>query len=75
MPRIQPTDHMELRRKEDQGVDASVLHRRRNRIIWEVEGDKDLGGRKEEKGNKGEQAYEIDEANSANASLSNVRRG
>lgn len=23
---IKPTDHMELRRKEDQGVDASVLH-------------------------------------------------
>jgi hypothetical protein len=51
---------MELRRKEDQGVDASSLHRRRNRIIWEVEGDKDLGGRKEEKGNKGEQAYVLE---------------
>ena len=26
MPMIQPTDHIELRKKEDQGVDASVLH-------------------------------------------------
>ena len=33
MPMIQPTDHMELRRKEDQDVDASVLHRGWNRMI------------------------------------------
>jgi hypothetical protein len=26
MPMIQPTDHMESRRKEDQGVDGSVLN-------------------------------------------------
>jgi hypothetical protein len=26
MPMIQPADHMELRRKEDQSVDVSVLH-------------------------------------------------
>jgi hypothetical protein len=26
MPTIQPTDLTELRRKEDQGVDASVVH-------------------------------------------------
>jgi hypothetical protein len=26
MPTIQFTDHMEFRRKEDQGVDASILH-------------------------------------------------
>jgi hypothetical protein len=29
----QPTDQMELRRKENQGMDASVLHYRGNRII------------------------------------------
>jgi hypothetical protein len=48
MPMIQLTDHMELRRKEDQGVDASVLP-------WglgtgssqEVEGEGELGGREE----------------------------
>ena len=34
----QPTDHIELRRKEDQSVDASILHREGNRMIWEVEG-------------------------------------
>jgi hypothetical protein len=33
VPRIQPTYHMELRRKEDQVVDASVLHRRGKRMI------------------------------------------
>jgi hypothetical protein len=26
IPMIHPTDHMELRRKEDQGVDPSVQH-------------------------------------------------
>jgi hypothetical protein len=29
---IQPTDHMELRRKEDQGVNASKSLRRGNKI-------------------------------------------
>jgi hypothetical protein len=33
MPVIQPTDDMELRRKEDLSVNASVLHRRGNRMI------------------------------------------
>jgi hypothetical protein len=33
MPRMQCTEHVELRSKEDQGVDASVLHWVRNRII------------------------------------------
>jgi hypothetical protein len=35
---IQSTDHMELRRMEDQGVDASVLHRGVKRVILGVEG-------------------------------------
>ena len=35
MPMIQPTDHMELRRKEDQGVDVSTLHKGRNSMIVE----------------------------------------
>jgi hypothetical protein len=33
MPMIQPTDQMELRRMEDQGVDVSVLHRVGTRMI------------------------------------------
>jgi hypothetical protein len=30
---IQPTDHMKLKKMEDQSVDASVLPRRGNKII------------------------------------------
>ena len=33
IPTIQPTNHMELKKKEDQSVDVSILHRRRNKII------------------------------------------
>jgi hypothetical protein len=43
MPKIQFSDHMKLKKKEDQNVDASVLLRRG--IFREVEGGKDLGGR------------------------------
>ena len=32
-PKIQFTDHMKLRKKEDQSVDALVLLRRRNKIL------------------------------------------
>ena len=45
MPTIQTTDHMELRRKESQGVDASVLCPGRNRTIKG-------GGRREGPGRK-----------------------
>ena len=33
IPKIQFTDHMKLKKKEDQNVDASVLFRRVNKII------------------------------------------
>ena len=44
-------DHMKLKRKEDQRVDASVLLRRGNKIIkgsrgWEGLGRKRRGGKK-----------------------------
>ena len=49
MPTIQLTDHMKLKRKEDQRVNASVLLRRGNDIIkgsrgWEGLGRKSGGG-------------------------------
>ena len=51
IPMIQLTDHMKLKRKEDQRVDASVLLRRGNKIIkgsrgWEGLGRKRRGGKK-----------------------------
>ena len=30
---IQPTNHMELKKKENQSMDASILHRRGSKII------------------------------------------
>ena len=33
IPKIQFTDHMKLKKKEDQSVNASVLLRRRNKIL------------------------------------------
>ena len=33
IPKIQFTDHMKLKKKEDQSVDASVLLRRGNKIL------------------------------------------
>ena len=33
VPMIQPTNYMELKKKEDQSVDASILHRKGNKII------------------------------------------
>jgi hypothetical protein len=47
MPRIQPTDHMELRRKEDQDMDASPMHRGRNIMIMGGGGRGHLGGKEE----------------------------
>jgi hypothetical protein len=44
---IHPTDHMELRRKEDQGVDPSVQHWGGNRTIKGGGGRGDLAGREE----------------------------
>jgi hypothetical protein len=35
---IQPTNHLELKKKEDQRVDASILHRMGNKIIIEGRG-------------------------------------
>jgi hypothetical protein len=49
---IHLTDHTMLKKKEDQSVDASVLLRRGNKVIMEVEGVWDLGGRKEGKRKK-----------------------
>ena len=50
---IQLMDHMKLKRKEDQRVDASVLLRRGNKIIkgsrgWEGLGRKRRGGGEKE---------------------------
>jgi len=47
---VQPTDYMELRRKHDQGVDASVLHRGENRMIVEGGCRGDLRKREEGEG-------------------------
>ena len=61
---IQLTDHMKLKRKEDQRVDASVLLRRGNKIIkrsrgWEVLVRKKRGKLKrgEEPGMGGDEGY------------------
>ena len=48
MPMVQPTDHMERRRKEDQGVYASVLHWWGTGQLWEMEGEGNKGRRKGE---------------------------
>ena len=53
IPMIQLTDHMKLKKKEDQRVDASVLLRRGNKIIkgrrgWVGLGRKRRGGREKE---------------------------
>ena len=53
IPTIQLMEHMKFKRKKDQGVDASVLLRRGNKIIkgsrgWERLGRKRRGGGEEE---------------------------
>ena len=40
---IEPTNHMELKNKEDQSVDASILHKRRNKIFTGGRGRKRPG--------------------------------
>ena len=52
LPMIQLIDHMKLKKKEDQSVDASVLFRRGNKIIMggrEWEGLERKRGEKEKK--------------------------
>ena len=62
---IQLTDHMKLKREEDQRVDASVLLRRGNKIIkgsrgWERFGRKRTwGGEKEGKNQVWEEMEEM----------------
>ena len=49
---IQFTDHMKFKKNEDKSVDASVLHRRGDKIIMGGRGGRELGrrgGREEEK--------------------------
>jgi hypothetical protein len=48
---IQPTGHMEFRRKEDQGVDTSVLHKEGHRMMV---GGGGRGTREEERRERGE---------------------
>jgi hypothetical protein len=43
---------MKLKKKEDQSVDTSVLLIKGNKILIEVEGRWDLGGRKKGEGEK-----------------------
>jgi hypothetical protein len=43
IPKIQLRDHMKLKKKEDQRVDASVLLRRWNTIVNEIRGWEGLG--------------------------------
>ena len=50
---IQLTDHMKLKRKEDQRVDASVLLRRGNKIIKGSRGWEGLWRKRREGGEKG----------------------
>jgi len=44
---IQLTDHVKVKEKEDQRIDALILLRRGNKITWEIEEGKDLEGREE----------------------------
>ena len=53
IPTIQLTDHMKLKKKEDQRVDTSVLLRRGTKISPEVEGGRNLG-REEGEGKRGQ---------------------
>jgi hypothetical protein len=53
---IQPTNHVEYKKKEDQSVDASILHRRGNKIITGCRGregprrEREQGGKKRRAG-------------------------
>jgi hypothetical protein len=47
IPTKQLTDHMKLKKKEEQSVDASILLRRGNKIITEGRGREELGRKTE----------------------------
>ena len=50
MPKIQLTDHMKFKKKEDQSVNASVLLRKGNKIITGGRGMKGSGRERGERG-------------------------
>jgi hypothetical protein len=52
---IKPIDHMKLKKKEDQSVDASVLLRRGNKIIIGGRGKEGRGRERCQEVRKGEQ--------------------
>jgi hypothetical protein len=49
IPKIQFTDHMKPKKKEDQSVDASVLLRRENKILTGGNMETECGAESEEK--------------------------
>ena len=61
IPMIQPTDFMELRRKEYEGVDVSVLHWVGNRMIMGGAGRGRPGSKRRKGGNKGRPHQELKE--------------
>jgi hypothetical protein len=54
IPTIQLTDHIKLKRKEDQRMDASVLLRRGTIYFKGSKSGRDLRGREEGEGKKGQ---------------------
>ena len=50
MPKIQFTDHIKLKKKEDQRVDASVLLRRRSKMLTGRNMEINCGAQTEGKG-------------------------
>jgi hypothetical protein len=52
MPTIQLMDHMKLKNKEDQRVDASVLLRRWNKLIRRSNGLEELASKRRREGEK-----------------------
>ena len=53
IPMIQPTNHMDHKKKEHQRMDASTLHRRRNKIITGGRGREKHGRERGGRGEKG----------------------
>jgi hypothetical protein len=51
---IQPTNHMLLKKKEDQSVDVSILHRTWNKIITAARGREGPGTERRRGGGKKE---------------------
>ena len=51
---IQPTNHMQLKKRGDQSVDASILYRMRNKVItgarWREQPGTERGGEEEKVG-------------------------